>query len=71
MARRIDQILEASAQRPLSSEEIGLLGNYIRDLESRKARSDDVLEKELYRTRNELKNCRWVLRKYDINDVMD
>ncbi|WP_417329540.1 hypothetical protein [Halomonas cupida] len=71
MARRIDQILSSASQRPLSSAEIELLGSYIRDLEKRKARTDDVLEKELSRVSTELKNCRWLLNKYDINEKMD
>ncbi|WP_108449086.1 hypothetical protein [Halomonas sp. BN3-1] len=71
MARRIDQILSASAQRSLSASEIDLLGSYIRDLEKRKARPDHELERALARTEEELKNCRWVLNKNDINEKMD
>ncbi|MGK0547383.1 hypothetical protein ACSEE7_17990 [Halomonas cupida] len=71
MARRIDQILSASAQRSLSASEIDLLGGYIRDLEKRKARPDHVLERDLAQAEEKLENCRWLLRKYDINEKMD
>jgi hypothetical protein len=71
MPRHIDQILAMAGNRPLSAGEIERLAGYIRDLERRQARPADVLERELARTREELKNCRRLLNKYDINEIMD
>ena len=71
MARHIDQILVAAVQRQLSEGEVRLLASYLRDLEGRQARPDDVLEKELSRVRQDLSNCRRLIKKYDINEIMD
>lgn len=71
MPNKIDRVLSAAMQRPISAQEHALVAAYLRDLEGRQARHDDVLEKALKQAREDLANCRRLLRKYDINEVMD
>lgn len=71
MARRIEQILEAAAQRPLSTGELQLLGSYIRDLERRSAPPAGFRSNSIKELEGKLADCRALLRKYDINEKMD
>ncbi|WP_302141704.1 hypothetical protein [Halomonas alkalicola] len=71
MPRNIDQILSAAAQRPLSTGELELLGSYIRDLERRNPPATDSRTKSIQELEGKLADCRALLRKYDINEIMD
>jgi len=71
MARRIDQILVAAAQRPLVEGELHLLESYIRDLERRSKPPAGFRSTSIKELEDKLADCRELLRKYDINEVMD
>ncbi|MBR9880759.1 MAG: hypothetical protein GYB17_14825 [Gammaproteobacteria bacterium] len=71
MARRIDQILNAAAQRPLSSGELELLSSYIRTLERNRMPPEDVLVKRIKELEGKLDDCRRKLRSVDRNEIMD
>ncbi|KJZ14032.1 hypothetical protein TW86_10615 [Halomonas sp. S2151] len=71
MARHIDQILNAAAQRSLSSEELKLLSSYIRNLEQNRMPPEDVLVKRIKELEGKLDDCRQKLRSVDRNEIMD
>lgn len=71
MSRRIDQILNAAAQRPLVTGELDLLGSYIRDLERNRMLPEDTLVKRIKELEGRLEDCRRTLRSVDRNEIMD